>query len=250
MFRPNAQRPPFISTLVYLILSLPLGIVYFVLVVTGLAVSIGTLVIWIGIPLLLITFLLIHGMAEIERQLIARLLRQPLPSRPTSRPPQQNYLQRCGTLLRDSRTWTSSLYMLLKLPMGIVSFVMALTLPLVSVVFALFPLVYLLNLYIDMILQKNGIQSSSILIPYFIEIHDGFDFATFAKTFLIVPIGLVLCFMTYYFLQGLVTFSRELAYALLGPSDHVERNAEASMAHLDSEDSKLVAQRDAEFSRF
>ena len=93
--------------------------------------------------------------------------------------------------------------------MGIVSFVMALTLPLVSVVFALFPFVYLLNLYIDTILQKNGIPSSSILIPYFIEIHDGFDFATFAKTFLIAPIGLVLCFMTYFSFQGLVTFSRD-----------------------------------------
>jgi hypothetical protein len=62
-------------------------------------------------------------------------------------------------------------------------------------------------------------------------------------------IGLVLCFMTYFLLQGLVTFSRELAYALLGPSDLVEGNAEASMAHLDSEDSKLVAQRDAGFNR-
>ena len=241
MFRPSAQRPPFISTLLYLILSLPFGIVYFVLVVTGLTTSIGTLIIWIGIPLLLITLLLVHGMAEIERQLIARLLRQPLPSRPTNSPPQQNYLRRLGTLLRDPRTWTSSLYMLLKLPLGIVSFVMALTLPLVSVAVSLFPLVYLLNLYVDTILQENGIPSSSILIPNYIEIHGGFDFATFARTFLFVPLGLFLCLMTYFLLQGLATVSRELAYALLGPSDHFVAHTQASMAYLEPEDSNSFA---------
>jgi len=180
-------------------------------------------------------------LAEIERQLIARLLRQPLPSRPTNSPPQQNYLRRLGTLLRDPRTWTSSLYMLLKLPLGIVSFVMALTLPLVSVAVSLFPLVYLLNLYVDTILQENGIPSSSILIPNYIEIHGGFDFATFARTFLFVPLGLFLCLMTYFLLHGLATVSRELAYALLGPSDHFVANTQASMAYLEPEDSNSFA---------
>jgi hypothetical protein len=34
-----------------------------------------------------------------------------------------------------------------------------------------------------------------------------------------IPLGIVLCLISYFFLQGLVAFSRELAYALLGPGD-------------------------------
>jgi Putative sensor len=237
VFIHNDHQPPFVNTLVYLLLSMPLGIVYFSLVVTGLSVSIGTLIIWIGVPLLLITLLMVQGMATIERQIIARLLRQPLPTYPTSDLPQRTFLQRLGALLRDTRTWTSTLYMLLKLPLGIFSFVMAVTLPLVSLALTLLPLVYLLNLFIDMILLKNGITSWSILIPNFIEIHGDFDLTMFGRTFLIMPIGIVLGVITYIFLKGVVAFSRELAYALLGPGN----SAAASGAYSTSEERRTSA---------
>jgi hypothetical protein len=219
MFARNAQRPPFVNALVYLVLSLPLGIVYFVLVVTGIALSVGTLIIWIGVPLLLITLLMVQGMAEIERQITARLLRQPWPRQATSARPPRAFLPRLGALLRDPRTWTSALYMLLKMPLGIFSFVMALTLSVIGLAFALLPLVYLINLFIDSILWTNGIRSGSIIIPYFIEVHGVFDLTMFARTFLMIPLGIILCLISYFFLQGLAAFSRELAYALLGPGD-------------------------------
>lgn len=222
--QPAVARTPFVNTLVYLMLSLPLGIVYFVLVVTGLALSVGTLIIWIGVPLLLITLLIIRGMAEIERQIIARLFRRPLPSRPYGAQPKLSFLGRLGAVLRDPRTWSATLYMFFKMPLGIVSFVLAVTLPLVSLALTALPLAYLLNLYIDSILQHNGVSSSSILIPYFIEIHGGFDPMTFARTFVFVPIGLALGLVTYFLLQGLGAFSRELAYALLGPGESAPAN--------------------------
>jgi len=222
--QPAVVWPPFVNTLVYLMLSLPLGVVYFVLVVTGLALSVGTLIIWIGIPLLLITLRMVRGMAEIERQIIAHLFRRPLPSRPYNSQPKQSFLGRLGAVLRDPRTWSSALYMLFKMPLGIVSFVLAVTLPLVSLALTALPLVYLLNLYIDSILQHNGVSASSILIPYFIEIHGGFDPMTFGRTFVFVPIGLALGLVTYFLLQGLGAFSRELAYALLGPDESAPAN--------------------------
>lgn len=213
------KQPPFTNTLVYLLLSLPLGIVYFVVVVTGLAMSAGTLIIWLGVPILLIVLLLVRGMAEVERQLIGRLFRWPLPTQLSGPQPKHTFLDRLGILLRDPGTWMMMLYMLLKLPLGIVSFVLALSLPLVALAFTVLPLIYLLNLYIDIILLKNGIHSSSALIPYFIEIHGGFDLTMFLRTFLLIPIGIVFWFLTYFLLQGLGSFSRELAYALLGPGE-------------------------------
>lgn len=163
-------------------------------------------------------------MAEVERQLIGRLLRRPLPTQ-LSRPQQEHaFLNRLGVLLRDPGTWTMMPYMLLKLPLSIVSFVLALSLPLFALALTVFPLIYLLNLYIDIILLKNGIHSSSELIPYFIEIHGGFDLTMFLRTFLMIPIGIVFWFLAYLFLQGLAAFSRELAYALLGPREDASPN--------------------------
>ena len=42
--------------LIYLVLAFPLGTVYFVFLVTGISVGIGTAIIWIGIPILLAVF--------------------------------------------------------------------------------------------------------------------------------------------------------------------------------------------------
>jgi len=216
-----AKQPPFAGTLLYLLLSLPLGIIYFTVVVTGLAVSAGTLIIWIGVPILLIVLLLARGMAEIERQLIGRLLRRPLPTRSSSALPKRTFWQRLGAMFRDPGTWMTLFYMILKLPLGIVSFVLALTLPLVALALTTLPLVYLVNLFINNILAHNGVDASSILIPYFVEIHGGaFDLTMFLRTFVLVPLGVALWVIAYVLLQGLGTISRELAYALLGPGEH------------------------------
>ncbi len=225
-----AKQPPFASTLLYLLLSLPLGIIYFVVVVTGLAVSAGTLIIWLGIPILLIVLLLSRGMAEVERQLIGRLLRRPLPTRQASAQPRRSFLQRLGAMLRDPGTWMTLLYMLLKLPLGIVSFVLALTLPLVALSLTALPLAYLVNVYINSILIHNGVDATGILIPYFIEIHGGFDLSMFLRTFWLVPIGVALWFVAYFVLQGLASISRELAYALLGPGERDELPSSTSGA--------------------
>jgi serine/threonine protein kinase len=43
--------PNYAASIVYLLAAMPLGIVYFTLLITGLSVGIGSLIIWIGIPL-------------------------------------------------------------------------------------------------------------------------------------------------------------------------------------------------------
>jgi hypothetical protein len=59
---------------------LPLSIVTFVLVVTGLSVGVGTLIIWIGLPLLVLTLLVARGFAAVERRRIPAVLQRDLSS--------------------------------------------------------------------------------------------------------------------------------------------------------------------------
>ena len=95
-------------------------------------------------------------------------------------------------MLSDPYTWTSTIYMLLKLPLGILSFVLTLTLSVASAALVLFPLGYLVSLLVNVILLKNGVSSDGTLIPGFIEIHRSFDLVTFARSFIGDPVGIVL----------------------------------------------------------
>lgn len=211
-------KSPTMGNFVFLILSLPLGIFYFVIAVTGISLGMGTLVIWIGLPILFITLLCVRGMAEIERRMVSSLLHMPQPYQmPGQREPGRSFLRRFGNILRDPYTWTSMLYMFLKLPIGIISFTLAITLTTLSLALTLLPLAYLINLLVNSILLKNGIDSSSIIIPYFIEIHGTFDPVMFGRSFVGVPVGIILWVVTSFVLNGLARFSGELANALLGP---------------------------------
>src|SRR5262249_56620360 len=76
---------------------------------------------------------------------------------------------------------------------------------------------YLVSLLVNVILLKYGISSDGTMIPGFIEVHGSFDFVMFARSFIGVPIGIVLWLFTRTLLNGLARASGELANALLGP---------------------------------
>lgn len=217
---PNiTTKRPLASEIAFLMLSFPLGLVFFIVTVVGFSLGIGTLVIWIGLGVLFATLYAVHGMAAVERNLVRNLLHMPHPDQPYSYTPARGFLRKFSNLLRDPYTWTGLVYMLfLRLPLGILNFTLTLTLSVVSTTLTILPLVYLLNLFIDSILIKSGVPSAqSILIPYFVEIHGSFDPLMFARSFAAVPLGIVLWFLTRLVISGLASFSGVLANAMLGP---------------------------------
>jgi hypothetical protein len=76
----DAYRDPrTYTTGVYLLLGLPLGILAFVVVVTGVSLGLALLVTLLGIPVLVATLLAVRAAARFERQLAWSLLRAPMP---------------------------------------------------------------------------------------------------------------------------------------------------------------------------
>lgn len=63
----------------YLLLGMPLGVLGFVLLVTGFSLGLGLLVTLLGIPVLVVTILLARTLASFERRLASTLLEAPLP---------------------------------------------------------------------------------------------------------------------------------------------------------------------------
>ena len=208
------------GNIAFLLLSFPLGLIFFLVTVIGFALGVSTLVLWIGLPILFATLVLVRGMAIIERRLVANLLHVSFPNQLHYHDmPLRGFLKRFGNVLRDPSTWTSMIYMIVKLPLGIISFTLALVLPIVSLALTLLPLVYLVNLFVNTILLKNGIQSTGIIVPYFIEVRGQFDLVMFARSFIGVPIGLALWFVTRFLLNSLALLSGEIAMALLSPGE-------------------------------
>ncbi|MBN9621133.1 MAG: sensor domain-containing protein, partial [Actinobacteria bacterium] len=111
----------------YALLGLPLGVAGFVFTVTTLSVSGGLLITFVGLPLMAITGLLSRYLGSGLRVFANRLIGTDVP------PPQQfrtnlGLLGWIGSCLTDGTAWRARLYLLLKLPLGIASFVTAVVL--------------------------------------------------------------------------------------------------------------------------
>lgn len=206
------------SSMLYLLLSFPLGVLYFVFVVTALSLGLGTIVIWVGIPILVLLTMGLWGIASLERDLAASLLHIDIPSAQKFRPDGLTWPQRFRQRVFSGLTWRTLMYTLvIKFPLGIISFVLVVTLPLLALGLLLEPLVYLINVFVDGIVYAASGHGNSIL-PFFVTIVNGqFDPIMFMRSFIGVPVGFVLWCVAAYLLNGLAHMQGELVRAMLCP---------------------------------
>jgi signal transduction histidine kinase len=109
----------------YLLLALPLGVAEFSFLVTAISFGFGTAITLIGIPVLIGTVWAWRWIAELERGLIARLVGTEIPSPYRPDPPKGRWWSRVAARLSDPATWKDLAFLLLQLPLGILSFTIA-----------------------------------------------------------------------------------------------------------------------------
>ena len=134
----------YLNTL-YLLLGLPLGTAYFIALVTGISLGFGLLVIWVGVPILLLMFAVSWALCRFERLLAIGLLKEDIPKAPSFRAADVSHdlsgtevlFVRAWRMLKShltSRlTWTGMLYLFLRFPLGVASFSVAVTLISISI---------------------------------------------------------------------------------------------------------------------
>jgi len=115
------------GALLFVLLSLVTGIIYFTLAVTGLSLSLGLLILIIGLPFALLVVIMIRGLAAGEGRLVEALLGVRVPPQPVLGEGRMSWLKRLGALVSDRHTWISFLYMVLQLPLGLLYFSIAVT---------------------------------------------------------------------------------------------------------------------------
>ena len=140
-------RPRTYTNLLYLMLAFPLGIAYFVFLAAGLAAGFGLTIVWIGIPLLALVFAGSWAFAAFERQMAIHLLGAEVPPMiplivPAPNGEARTALQRAGDFFGNPGTWKGMAFLLLKFPLGLVSFVATVTLLSTSAAFLLAPVAW------------------------------------------------------------------------------------------------------------
>jgi len=110
----------------YALVSFPIAIAAFVVVVTGLALGAGLLIVWVGVAVLAGTLLAARGFATVERAWLPAVLDRPLPS-PAYLAADGRPVRKLMTPLRDPQTWLDALHAIVRFPFAILSFVVTVT---------------------------------------------------------------------------------------------------------------------------
>jgi hypothetical protein len=193
----------------YLLLGLPLGIVEFVAVVTGLSVGFGLLITLLGMPVLVLTLLGARATAAFERELARALLDAPMPRhQPRLDRSTGFFWRRLVALVTDRDTWSSVAFLLLRLPLGILDFTVVVTL--VSLA---------LGGFAQPILFAVGLEYTTI---------GDFVIDTFAESLIFLPFSIVFLLAGPRLLLAWSVIPTRIATALLGRVGRAELKEEVT----------------------
>jgi hypothetical protein len=123
-----ALDPHTYGSLFYMLLALPLGILYFTWAVTGVSLGAGLIILIIGIPFIVLFIGTVYALSLVEGRLVETLLGERMPRRPHVPTREGGFLERVKEIVAEPRTWSTLLYMVLMLPLGIVYFTAIVTL--------------------------------------------------------------------------------------------------------------------------
>jgi hypothetical protein len=109
--------------LLYVLAAFPLGLFYFVYLVSGLSLGISLSIIWVGVPLLLLVGAGWWLMASFERYMAIHLLKEDVSEMSLPANPTDDLWTRFKTYFSNPVTWKSLLYLFIKFPLGLATFV-------------------------------------------------------------------------------------------------------------------------------
>ena len=155
------------GALFFMLLSLATGILYFTWAVTGVSMSMGFAILIIGIPFFLLFVASLRALALAEGRVVEALLGIRMPRRPQPAEAKGGLLERVLFWLKDRHTWTTLLYLLLKLPLGILSFIFAVTLLATSLSLLALPLAQPFFAFPLIELGERGLFVAWWLFPLF-----------------------------------------------------------------------------------
>lgn len=162
-------RPGTYGNLLYLLLSFPLGLAYFVLLTTGISLGIGLYLIVVGLPLLVMVLMLWRQMVKLERLQAKWLLGQETRPEPILRwAGAKRAWPWFRARLSSSLTWRGLGFLFLKFPLGLVAFVLLVVMLTVSAALVALPFLHQHGLVqvddLSLVMIEGPWQSAGIVL--------------------------------------------------------------------------------------
>jgi len=184
----------------YLLLSFPLGILYYVVTVVGLALGLGLSVLVVGLGILFGLVLGVRAIASFERWLANRLLDTSIPTPDDVGSASDGIVGTVKAYLRATSTWQAVVFVLLKFWLGTISFLLLVTFLGTGVELLLLPL-------------YPG-SAFDVEIAGWVVAR---SFETSTQRLLAVPVGAVLVLVACHVLNAFAAMNASIAESLLGP---------------------------------
>ena len=192
----------FFGNLVYLLLAMPLGVVYFTILTVGLSLGAGLSITLIGLPILVSMIFVTYMLGDLERSITSILLGVKI-AKPEARPARDNSARAILTAQwKNLAFWKELAYLLLlKLPLGILSFTLA-------VVFVTVPL---------------ALMATPVIVAFFpavdLMVFSSVRVDTMTEAMVCFAVGLGIGFVSIYLVNGLAWVSGKIAAWGLGRVD-------------------------------
>ena len=187
------------GALIYMLLAMFTGIVYFTWVVTGVSLSAGLIVLIVGLPILALFLLSVRLESFLEGRIVETLLGTRMPRRPRFFGQNKGLWQKIKSLFAERTTWTGIVYGIMQLPLGITYFTVVVILIALSLSAILWP-------FSGLILHTPA---------YFIVGDTRFQAANPVIPFLSIPVGIVLLALTMHLSKAVGRFHGAWAKVML-----------------------------------
>ena len=193
-----AADPRTYGALFYSVLALATGIFYFTWVVTGISLSVGLAVLIIGIPFAILFLGSVRVLSLMEGRIVEVMLGERMPRRPLYAERDKPALQHIKDMFTDPRTWSTLVYMLAMLPLGILYFTLMVTLLSTSIGCIAGPLLLGFGAFDGWWLHNYDVGPLS-----FNDYHVGTTLGTWWEYPLVFVFGVLLLFGTLHLARGI-----------------------------------------------
>ena len=212
----------------YAIIGLPLGIAGFVFTMVTLVLGLtapSVVGLVISLPVIAASSAGARGLGAVHRNLARRLLGLDVtaPDRFRPRPGLVGWI-RSG--LTDRAAWRARAYLVLKFPVSVLTFCVAVSLTLISVFYILSPLLWKVD--------PATCTEAHGEIRHCIVTYGSFSFDTWPKTLLLVAQGVVILLVTPWTTRAVLQLDRLLIRGLLGPTSLSRRVQDLEQTRADA----------------
>ena len=219
-----------LTATIYLLGAMFVGLTWHVILAVGLAVGVGTLIIWVGVFVLALTVLAWRGGAWLERRWVRAMLGVDIPD-PYRPAPSGSLWRRARVVASDPATWKDLAYLVVLFPLGLLWFVVTTTLWTLALGLLTAPLWYWIPPAGEAAIFVNDNRSYLVL-------------DTLPEALLACVVGAALCVAAAWAVRGMAAAHGAVALSLLGPSQsQLQARVEALTASRDRAVDSAEAER-------